>query len=153
MLATGATSEQAIGRLDLQTRDRTLLIFDSRRDGRPSIATTIAAAKLLAGRSSITVGLPSSTSAVDSQQWRRRLRSIDGNVLILGSDGWDRVVFGDHTLVLEHADIPANLQDEQSIIVISEPGHSGCLGLWSDVVHPNTALRVRVSQHADVELR
>ncbi len=151
-LATGETVEQAIGRVDLEARERTLLIFDGRRDGRPGIKTTNAVAKLVVGRSAITIGLPSSTSAVELQHWRQRSNAFDGEVSVLGSGGWDRVVFGDRTLVLEHADVPANLRGEQSILVISEPGHSGCLGLWSDVVHPNTALRVRVSPQADVEL-
>lgn len=113
---------------------------------------TRAVATALAANAEVTIALRASLNDTKLRRWESLADSSGASTVRLGDAGWNRVVFGDRSLVLEHADLPAELFGGDSVIALSSPAGDGVLGLWTDVVHPNSALRARVAGNATTEL-
>ncbi|MDQ3547288.1 MAG: hypothetical protein M3439_00575 [Chloroflexota bacterium] len=86
------------------------------------------------------------------KRWNALAKASDATLTILGTAGWNRVVLGDCSRILEHADLPTELHDSSSVVALSAPVGRGCLALWGEIVHPNTALRARLAPGSIVEL-
>lgn len=155
-LGIGRSIGAALDRLQpavaARTKDRALLIPDPRRTGEPGPLLTFAVASWLAGRRTLTIGLPSTRSDAERRRWNNLAGRAGADLALLGNAGWTRVNFGDQSLILAHADAPAELHAAATVVALCAPSGAGCLGLWSHVAHPNTALRTRFAPNAGVEL-
>jgi len=86
------------------------------------------------------------------RRWNALAKASTATLTFLGTGGWYRVVLGDRSRILEHADVPAELHDDSRVVALSAPAGRGCLALWGEIVHPNTALRARLAPGSIVEL-
>jgi hypothetical protein len=63
----------------------------------------------------------------------------------LRDEGWARVSFDGFATVLEAVDVPLELTQSGTVIAMSSVAAAeSVMGLWADVVHPNSAMRARV---------
>ena len=151
-LGIGRTIDRALSLLNVALEPQTLLIPDQRVSGAPSPHTILAVTSRLARAGTVTIGLPDSFSANEALNWEALAAEAGVDTHVLGPGGWTRVNFGDRSIVLHDADLPVELYGESSLLALSAPKTAGCLGLWSEIAHPNTSLRARVSGNAIVEL-
>jgi hypothetical protein len=151
-LAIGSTAAAAIGRLGIDLGPRTLLIPDRRKQGAPGPRLTHTVAASLARSSSVEIGLPQTLGTAELRRWNALASAAGATVTILGEAGWNRVEFGDRSLILENSDMPAALYDDATVVALSRPAGAGSIGLWTEIVHPNTSLRARVAGNAVAEL-
>lgn len=152
-LVVAGSLDRALAQLQRDPGDlRLVLVPDPRSGSAPGPRVTHAVATALGRSSGVTIGLPPGLRTITTQRWGRLAADVDADVSVLGTAGWNRVTLGERSLILEYADVPAELHDGQTVIALSSPNRDGCIALWSDVVHPNTALRARMAPESVVEL-
>ncbi len=151
-LAIGSTAPAAIAGLNIDLGPRTLLIPDRRKQGAPGPRLTHTVAASLARSGAVEIGLPPSLGTVELRRWNALASAAGTGVTVLGETGWNRVEFGDQSLILENCDLPAALYEDASVVALSRPAGAGSIGLWTEVVHPNTSLRARVAGDSVAEL-
>ncbi len=151
-LGIGETFDSALALLTIDVGPQSLLIPDLRANGTPGPRLTHAVVSVLAKTSAVSIGLPNDLNRSASIRWRSLAMSANATVEILGSTEWNRVEFGDRSLILENGDFPAELFSDSTVIGLSRPTNGGSIASWTQIVHPNTALRARASGNAIVEL-
>ncbi|HYI13956.1 MAG TPA: hypothetical protein VEX37_01090 [Thermomicrobiales bacterium] len=151
-IGIGRTIESTLALLNVNFGPRTLLIPDPRANGTPGPRLAYSVASFLANAGDVSIGMPIDLSMTDSRRWKSLATSAGARVLVLGSSGWERIEFGDRSLILEYGDFPAELRAATTVVALSTPSDSGCIPLWTEIVHPNTSLRARASGSAVFEL-
>lgn len=151
-LAIGSTAAAAIDGLNIDLGPRTLLIPDRRKLGAPGPRLTHAVAASLARSGDVSIGLPPTLGTAELRRWNTLASAAGATLNVLGETGWNRVEFGDRSLILESSDLPAALYDVATVVALSRPAGAGSIGLWTGIVHPNTSLRARVAGNAVAEL-
>ena len=152
LLGVGSSLDAALTGLDLEFGPRSLLIPDRRQTGKPDPGAVHAVAARLARNGALTIGVRPEPDATEKRSWGNLANAVGAELTILGTAGWNRVVFGDRSAVLIDADVPSELHGDVPVVALSAPGGSGCLALWTEFVHPNTRLRALGATHAAVEL-
>jgi hypothetical protein len=152
VLAIGSSATAAVDGLDIRLGPRTLLIPDRRKLGAPGPRLTHTVAASLARSGAVAIGLPATLGTAELRRWNALATTVGATVTLLDDTGWNRVEFGDRSSILESSDLPAALYADATIVALSRPAGAGSIGLWTDIVHPNTSLRARVAGNAVAEL-
>ncbi|HEX5164107.1 MAG TPA: hypothetical protein VFV93_01825 [Thermomicrobiales bacterium] len=142
----------ALGGLQLDLNRPVLLIPDQRDAGMPGSRVTDAVVRMLVAPGSISLGLPALLTTVERRRWRGLAETAGIDVVTLGASGWDRIMLGDRSSILDAVDLPAELYDDVTVVALTTPAGAGAAGVWTEFVHPNTRLRARVVEHGAIEL-
>ena len=127
-----------------------LIVPDSRTGSRPNPYAALALLSGLAERGALaSIALPATTSAAWRDRWEHLAARVGVLSEPLGDEGWARVSFDRFPSVFDTVDLPLEIVQSGSVIALSNCATpDGCLAIWNDVVHPNSAMRARVGQAA-----
>jgi hypothetical protein len=152
-IATGRSIEAALGRIrwrEMLPSGSILVIPDPRRAS--SVGGRTMDAFLVASDQDVAIGLPRDLDATQRERWSRYAEQRNVRLMELGSAGWDRVRLTIPGTALTHVDVPAELASS-SIVALTRPAAGvGSIGIWTRVVHPNSALRASLTRGGCAEL-
>jgi len=129
-----------------------LIVPDNRTGSRPNPYATLAVVEGLATRRALSsLALPAATSRTWQQRWRNLATRAGIPVEPLGDEGWVRVALDGMPTTLMSVDVPIELMQSGTVIALSTSAtDAGCVSLWNDAVHPNSAMRAQVGGAATV---
>lgn len=129
-----------------------LIVPDNRTGSRPNPYAALHLFEGLASRRALaSVALSAKTSRTWKHRWQNLAQRVSLAVEPLGDEGWARVSFDGLPTMLEYVDVPLEVTQSGSVIALSSCATgAGCVSLWRDVVHSNSAMRASVGGEASL---